>query len=106
MLFGFHSYLIVSQQTTREFMKKSWKNEEMLPFAVRYWWLGLCGWCDRQLRYKHFNHLAEVIIDFDHFNISPSVLALKNKVTEDTKEFDRSFIEKYNGTQNLTTFIN
>lgn len=105
-MLGFHSYLIVSQQTTREFIKKIWENEEMVPFAVRYWWMGLCGLGDRQVSFKHFNNLAEVTIDFEHFNFNPSVLALKSKATEDTNEFEKSNMENYNGSLNLTTFIN
>lgn len=106
MLLGFHCFLIVSQQTTREFMKKTWKNVEMNPFALKYWWQVWIFWRYRVKKIDHFERFTEVTMNFEYCNINPSTLAMKSHFTEDTKGFERSFIDKSVSSLNLTTIMN
>jgi hypothetical protein len=103
-LLGFHSFLVLKQITTREYMKKTWKETKLVPYAKRNFWLSLHRSWFQTVNVELFDRFSDVSLELDVCNIIPSLAAVKS-LREETRCMDRSMMEKSNSSLNFSTTL-
>mmetsp|Transcript_19733 Transcript_19733/g.16898 ORF Transcript_19733/g.16898 Transcript_19733/m.16898 type:complete len:102 (-) Transcript_19733:774-1079(-) len=63
-LFGYHTYLLATDQTTNEQLKGAWKREAGNPFTRQNFWKGMYKLICRAWRKSRLNFKEKVILDF------------------------------------------
>ena len=76
----FHSFLLVTNQTTHEYLKKLWKDPPSNPFSYRNFLKNLIAVMFKRAFPKYFDMYRQIDSAFDTVSISPSHHAMFHDV--------------------------
>ena len=85
----FHSYLISTNQTTHEYLKKIWRTGPSNPFTYRNVLKNVCRLVFKNSFPEHFDRQMPVSLNFDTYSMSPSKEGFVRGQVKAKNEIDR-----------------
>ena len=86
-----HCFLIITQQTSYERIKKAWKDIPMNPFSrkLSYMLTNIASWF-KYIKYTRFDKHISVSLEFNHCNINPSRRGFRSFIADNVEYHEKT----------------